>query len=257
MTAGIAFLDRQTRLLIVKDFRTFRRDPAQWFQILIFAGLVILYFTNTRRYYEGEFGQAFPNWISLINLNATALLMCAYTGRFIYPMLSLEGKTFWVLGLLPLRRDRLVWGKFVFSALGAALVAETLVIVTDVLLGMGIVTVLIHVLTVAMLALGLSGLSVGLGAWLPNFREADPSKIAVGFGGTLNLVAGMGFLMAEIGLMAAPWHLYLAYRDQLGGAETIAIVSLGVGISSGIVVGLLVTWIPLRLGVEALRRMEF
>ena len=32
---------------------------------------------------------------------AIALLLCTYTGRFVYPMLSLEGRKFWVLGLLP------------------------------------------------------------------------------------------------------------------------------------------------------------
>src|SRR5262249_19101443 len=29
----VRFVHRQTRLLLVKDFRTFRRDPAQWAQI--------------------------------------------------------------------------------------------------------------------------------------------------------------------------------------------------------------------------------
>ena len=34
--------------------------------------------------------------------------MCAYTGRFIFPMLSLEGNKFWILGLLPLH----LWRSF-------------------------------------------------------------------------------------------------------------------------------------------------
>src|SRR5262249_46659132 len=42
----VRFLDPQIRLLIVKDFRTFRRDPAQWAQVLIFTGLLVLYFLN-------------------------------------------------------------------------------------------------------------------------------------------------------------------------------------------------------------------
>jgi len=50
-------------------------------------------------------------------------------------MLSLEGSKFWLLGLLPLRRERLLWGKFMFSALGTVLTAEVLIVVSDVLLG--------------------------------------------------------------------------------------------------------------------------
>ena len=58
---------------------------------------------------------------------------------------------------------------------------------------------LLHAVAVAVIALGLSGLNVGLGAYLPNFRETDPSKIVVGFGGTVNMVVGLAFLVAVIG----------------------------------------------------------
>src|SRR5262249_28538100 len=40
LTAALRFLDPRTRLLIIKDFRAFRRDPAQWAQVLIFTGLL-------------------------------------------------------------------------------------------------------------------------------------------------------------------------------------------------------------------------
>src|SRR5207245_7541091 len=156
----------QTRLLIIKDFRTFRRDPAQWAQILIFTAIMILYFANMRQFFQGEFGRSFKNGISQMNLAATALLMCAYTGRFIYPMLSLEGRKFWVLGLLPLKRDRLLWGKFAFSATGGVLVGAALVAVSDLLLGLTGWAFLIHLVTVAVLAVGLSGLSFGVGAMM-------------------------------------------------------------------------------------------
>jgi len=94
LTSLVAFLDGKTRLLIIKDFRMFRRDPAQWAQVLIFTGLMVLYFTNMRRFYQEELGRAYQNGVSLMNLAATALLLCAYTGRFIFPMLSLEGRLF-------------------------------------------------------------------------------------------------------------------------------------------------------------------
>ena len=43
------FLPNPIRLLILKDLRTFRRDPAQWSQFLIFFGLLAFYFINIRR----------------------------------------------------------------------------------------------------------------------------------------------------------------------------------------------------------------
>jgi len=251
------FFHPQTRLLIIKDFRTFRRDPAQWAQVLIFAGLLLFYSVNTRRFYQRDIGQVYQNGVSLLNLTATAFLLCAYTGRFIYPMLSLEGRKFWILGLLPLQRERLLWGEFAFSATGALVIAELLVILSDLLLGMDWAVLVLHILTVGVLAAGLSGLSVGLGACIPNFRESDPSKIAVGFGGTLNLVLGLLFLLVVIGLMAAPYHLLAAVSLERDAPAHLPVARLLLGVGAGVAVGVLAVAIPLRLGIRALRTMEF
>lgn len=251
LTRALPFLDPQTRLLIVKDFRTFRRDPAQWAQVLVFAGLMVAYFANVRRF-QSEIVESYRNVISFMNLSATALLLCAYTGRFIYPMLSLEGRKFWILGLLPLPRERLLWGKFAFSTTWSLLTAEFLVLFSDWMLIVPGHLIAVHALTVAVLALGLSGLSVGLGACMPNFRESDPSKIAVGFGGTMNLIAGLFFLLVVVGLVAGPWHLEMIGRiGPLSGWVLATTTLAGLALGAGAVV------LPLRAGARALRRMEF
>jgi ABC-2 type transport system permease protein len=252
----VGFLDPQTRLLIIKDFRTFRRDPAQWAQILIFSGLMALYFTNIRRFLIADVEWRYQNGISLLNLATTGLLLCIYTGRFIYPMLSLEGRKFWILGLLPLRRERLLWGKFAFAATGALLIAGALTLLSDLMLSMPWLAVVLHLQTVAVLAVGLSGLSVGLGACMPTFNETDPSKIAAGFGGTLSLVVGLLFLSVVVALMAVPWHVYVALEGAEGawGATPLWVLpplALGVAVGAG------AAWVALRAGARALRRMEF
>jgi ABC-2 type transport system permease protein len=256
LSAALPFLHPSTRLLLIKDFRTFRRDPQQWGQVLLFSGLMLLYFTNIRRFVE-NLDAPYQNSISFLNLCAIALLLCTYTGRFVYPMLSLEGRKFWILGLLPVRREQLLWGKFVFSATGGLLIAEFLVLVSDLMLLMPAEAVLLHVLTVAVLAAGLSGLSVGLGACMPNFRETDPSKIAVGFGGTLNLVAGLLFLLLIVGLMAAPWHVHTALAQTEARLPIPLWAGVGVGLALGLAIGAASVVLPLHAGVRALRGTEF
>jgi ABC-2 type transport system permease protein len=257
LSRSMSFLDPQTRLLIVKDFRTFRREPAQWAQVVIFCSLLVLYFTNVRRWlFLTDVEWMYQNGLSLLNLATTGLLLCIYTGRFIYPMLSLEGKKFWILGLLPLRRERLLWGKFAFSAVGSLLIAEGLIVLSDLMLAMPWLVIVLHLLTVLVLAVGLSGLSVGLGACMPTFRETDPSKIAAGFGGTLNLVAGMLFLIAVIALMALPWHAQAATARPAEGLGSEDLLSL-LGLLPGLGIGALAVWLPLRAGARALARMEF
>lgn len=257
LSALVFFLDEQTKQLIVKDFRSFRRDPAQWAQILLFLGMGCIYFLAMRRFYEGDIGRSFKIGISLLTLVATSFLMCAYTGRFIFPMLSLEGSKFWILGLLPLDRGRLMIGKFAFSSLGCLLAGEFLVVFSNLMLGMPWLILVTHMLTIALLAFTFSGLSVGLGAVMPNFRESDPSKIAVGFGGTVNLVVGLLLLTVVIVLIAGPIQ-FLHGRDPdtvvpLGTIPILAWISMlaGIGVSVG------ATWLPMRAGMRNLRVLEF
>lgn len=257
LSSMVAFLDRQTRLLIIKDFRTFRRDPAQWAQVVIFLILAGLYFFYVRQFYGDNIPWQYKNVVSLVNLAATALLLCAYTGRFIFPMLSLEGRKFWILGLLPFRRDRLVIGKFAFSAIWSVLLGESIMVFSDLMLGINPWIVANHVFTVIVVGLGLSGLSVGLGTWMPNFRESDPSKIAVGLGGTMNLVVCLLFLIVVISLMAAPWHFLAVLEDGRFELPVRTKYFLVLGVLGGFAVGFLAVIFPLRLGARALRKMEF
>jgi ABC-2 type transport system permease protein len=99
-------------------------------------------------------------------------------------------------------------------------------------------------------------MSVGLGAAMPNFRETDPSKVAVGFGGTLNLIACLLFLLVVLALMALPWHLQMATAESADSRQPNWWI-IGMGTALGLVTGVAAVVIPLQLGVQTLRKMEF
>jgi ABC-2 type transport system permease protein len=259
------FLNRPIRLLILKDLRTFRRDPAQWSQFLIFFGLLALYFLSIRRVGYDTQQPYWRNLISFLNLGVTALILSTFTSRFIFPLLSLEGRNFWILGLLPLSRSSILWGKFAFAT-GISLVAtEALVVLGDLMLRMQWFMILLHMGMVLILCLGLSGISVGLGARLPNLKEEDPSRIASGFGGTLNLLVSLAFIFLIVSSLALPCHLYFLGQGETGGQGTSWVPLsekqfhfwLGVAIAGSLILGAIGTIIPLRIGIKAFQKMEF
>jgi ABC-2 type transport system permease protein len=257
LMGGLVFyLDRPTRVLVVKDFRTFRRDPTQWALLLVFGALMIFGAGNYRQYMSADLAVMDRYAISLMNLGGTAVLLCAGLSRFVFPLISLEGRKFWILGLTPVSRDTILRGKFAFAATGSVLIAEGLVLVSDVLIGLPAQAVVLHAVTLAVIALGLSGLNVGLGAVLPNFRETDPSKVVVGFGGTVNMVAGLSFLLAVIGLMVVPFHTAQLAR-AVRGADAAVNPLVYAGIPIGLALGVLAVVLPLRAGARALRGVEF
>ena len=144
--------------------------------------------------------------------------MSTFTTRFIFPMVSLEGRRFWFLAMLPLRRETILWSKFVFALGGSALPCSALILLSDLVLGVPLLIVGVHQLTCLLLCLGLSGIAVGLGARLPNLREESPSRIAAGFGGTLNLVASTLYVLVIVVLTAMPFHFYLAADASRAGS---------------------------------------
>jgi ABC-2 type transport system permease protein len=248
------------RLLFVKELRLFRRDPVQWSQSLIFFGLLALYFINIRRF---SYNVAYSAMIGFLNLGVVGLILSTFTTRFIFPMLSLEGRRFWILALSPVRRDTVVWTKFAFAAGGSLLPCCGLMLLSDAMLDINWPIMLVHQLSCAMLCLGLSGIAVGLGAKMPELREQNPSKIAAGFGGTLNLVLSAVYIVVIVILTAAPYHFYLMSLHGLASAQSERITrflgnptAIGAGIAATIVAGLIATIWPMRVGLRAFRQMD-
>ena len=255
----------EMRLMMVKDMRLFRRDPLQWSQFLIFFGLLVIYFLNIQRFTYDISSISWVNMVSFLNLAVVGLLLSTFTTRFIYPTISLEGRRFWVLGLLGIERRSIVWGKFFFAVGGAILPCCGLVLLSDVMLKVSTWIIVSHQLTCVVLCLGLAGIAVGFGAWLPNFRADTPSRIAAGFGGTLTLVLSTLYILFVVLLTALPTHFYLAteYADlELSlqsptGMKWWLVFWLVSGSAASLVLGAAATIVPLRIGFRAFERLEF
>jgi ABC-2 type transport system permease protein len=253
---------RPLRLLLVKDLRLFRRDIAQWSQFLIFFGLLGLYFLNLRSF---DYNNSYASMIGFLNLAVVGLILSTFTTRFVFPMISLEGRRFWILGLLPVQRDQIVWSKFLFSFVGGVLPCCGLVLLSDLMLGLSWWQVLVHEVSCVMLCLGLSGIAVGLGARIPDFRETSPAKISSGFGGTLCLVLSSLFIMAVVITAALPSHLFLVSSvlgPTLGGrARDVLAWAGGAGgtatsLAFVTTLGLAAAAIPLAVGLRSFRHLE-
>ncbi|MGQ9576260.1 MAG: putative ABC transporter permease subunit [Thermoguttaceae bacterium] len=265
--AGLTgFLSPHVRLLIVKDLRLFRRDPVQWSQLLIFIGLLTFYFLNVRKFnYDTYYGN-WVNLVSFLNVSVVGLLLSTFTTRFIFPMISLEGRRFWCLGLLPIRRATILWSKFAFAVGASILPSGLLIFLSDVMLQVHPLIMASHQLTCLILCLGLSGIAVGLGARIPNLREQSPARIAAGFGGTLNLVLSTLYILAVVLLTAVPSHFYLGGSAPRVALQLVTSVPafeawvrfwLIAGTAASLLLGVVATVVPMWIGLRAFRRVEF
>ncbi len=250
---ALFFMPRTLRQLILKDVKTFLRDPAQWSQCLLFFGLLALYTLNIPRLGLDAIGPYWHNLVSMLNLSATCLTLSTFTSRFIYPQLSLEGRRMWIVGLMPMRRSTILWGKFLFAALGSLLISGTLIVLSDLMVGIDRFVMLVHCVVVVCVCSGLNGLAVGLGAIYPNLRTDNPSKIVSSFGGTFNLVCSIAFITACLAPISIALHFHAV--GDLTGSSFLAAVSVALGLVVTFTV--VATFVPMGFGARALRKMEF
>lgn len=209
------FLPAKWRMILLKDLRAFARDPRQWMQMLIMFGLLLIYVLNLKRLHDPKLRAV----ITFLNLTTISLILATFTSRFIYPLLSLESQQLWLLEMLPIRRSTLLLVKFAFAV--AATGAATLVVIglAVYVLDAPPVWAVAQTLICLGVCVGLSGLSIGLGARFPVLGQRNPARIASGFGGTLNLIASMLFVivqMAGVGTL-----IFRELSDPLGAGDTI------------------------------------
>lgn len=182
-------LTHDLALLVAKDLRLFRRDPAQILQFTMFFGLLGFYLLMLPRIGSAFMMDAY--WrpiVSLMSLTAVSMALATFTGRFVFPLLSLEGRRLWVLALAPWPRERVVTAKFAFALLVGLPVSVALVVLSGIMLKLPVGLVAYEVLVMCCMAVGFSSGALGLGARLADYNQDNPAKLVAGYGGTVNLL---------------------------------------------------------------------
>ena len=163
--------------LTVKDIEAVSaREPAQWSQFLIFFGMLLLYIAGMRRdKHEEHVGADLAGAGSRSStLVASLLVLATLTTRFVFPLVSLEGRRFWILGQAPVSRRLLVTQKFWLSVVFSAGITLGLALLSGWRLNLPLVPFAFSVFTVCSASVALSGLAVRLGSSLPEPRRGEP-----------------------------------------------------------------------------------
>lgn len=239
--------------IIAKDIRTFFRDPVQWSQAVVFFGLLGLYFSNLRTFNYNALPDQWRSAIVFLNVFAVSAVLSSLGSRFVYPQLSLEGHGFWMLGLSPATMPRIIAAKFLLAFTATAAVSVTLVAVSVRMLGTGTAINTAAIAIVAAVSLSVCGLSTGLGAVFMDLHQRNPAAIVSSFGGTLNIVLCLGYMLGAI----LPFGLLF----HLDGLEMISPRAFAAGTALAAAWLLLLTAattiLPLALGLRALRRRDY
>ena len=202
----------------VKEARTFFRDQTQWPQLFLIAALIGVYLYN---FSVLPFGQArirpiyLQNLFSFLNMGLAAFVLTAIAARFVYPAVSFEGEAFWIVRAAPLTIRTFLWVKFTVYYLPLVVLAEILIVSSNILLEVTPFMMGLSVLTIFGMVPGVVALGVGLGAAYPDFGSENPAQSVTSFGGLLFMLLAVGFIAVVIILEAGP--VYAVFMAGLHG----------------------------------------
>jgi ABC-2 type transport system permease protein len=243
------------RVLVMKEVRVFFRDTTQWSQLILLVVLVVVYVLNIRLLPLRSDGITFflANIIPFLNLVLAGFVLASIAARFIFPSVSLEGRTWWLLRSSPLSMRDLLWAKFWVGTMPLLLLALGIVFTTDVLLQVSEFMTAVSIGTITLLTFGISGLAIGAGTIFPQFETENAAQIPTSFGGLIFMMAAVSLIGAVIVLEARPVYAYLSASARGASADPGAMWG---GFAAAAALCIAATLLPIRIAVRRLIALQ-
>jgi ABC-2 type transport system permease protein len=247
------------RAIVLKDVKLFFRDTSQWSQLFLLFALMVVYIYSFKLLpLERAAMPSFylQNLLSFLNLGMVGFVTSAVAVRFVFPAVSLEGASFWIIRAAPISIRDFLWGKFWSSLLPLLVLAEVLIVLSNTLLKVTPFMMNLGIVTVFMMTFGITSLGVGLGAVFPKFKYENVAQIPTGFGGIVYMLMTMLFIGVVIVLEA--WPVYRIFTAQTFGGH-ISSPGWAIIVTSFImvaVVNILALFLPMKIGLNRLNHRE-
>ena len=172
---------------------------SQWGQSVMLFGLLGAYIISVRNFTHQLTSPFWINLIAFANLATCSLNLATVTTRFVFPQFSLEGQRLWIVGMSPMGLERVVKTKYwlsstrsltVYARACHALVPASMKMTWTCV---GFFGAVITVMTSRLQRPRRRPLVL-----VSNLKEANPSKIVSGFGGTLLSRVEFFYILASV-----------------------------------------------------------
>lgn len=243
------------RELILKELRLFFRDTTQWSQLILLAVLVVVYVYNIKFLpLRGE-GITFflVNVVPFLNLVLAGFVLASIAARFIFPGVSLEGRTLWLLRSSPMAVKDLLWAKFWVGTMPLLILAIAIVGVTDYMLQVSDFMFYVSLGSITLMTFALSGMAIGFGTMFPQFETENAAQIPTSFGGLLYMMASVALIGGVVILEAGPVYSYLsakAFRQPIEPTQMV------LGFGAAALLCIVATLLPIRIALKRLEAVE-
>ena len=207
------FTSKKYLNLFTKDLLLYLKDSSWWVQFLMLAVLVSIYMIILNWINVHELQTPFAaSTISVGNIAMTWFLVSAIALKFIYPNISIEWKSFWVLKTLPISFKMIYFIKLLFFFVLFLVIAYIISISYSMIVGMNETSSNLISLLILPITLFIVCFYFALWNVYPNFYEKNPSQISTSIPWLLWVIISNILIL----LFAGIFYLYfLQYYENL------------------------------------------
>jgi ABC-2 type transport system permease protein len=191
-------------------------------------------------------------FLLLSNIALGSLVITSICSRFVFPSVSLEGNTFWLIQAAPISLRELLKAKFKSWLTPVSCIGGVVFISGAMALNADVPLVLASCAAGIIICHGLVGIGVGLGALFSHFEWEHSTQISTSMGSFIFMLVSMIFLglnMIPLGLM---FGTYLLFPEHVITPQ-LTFAVLGTGLLCTYLLNKGATWWALSLGARALQ----
>ena len=259
VSAWLFFVKGYRKALFEKDLVTFFRNVGQSSQLLLLFAIIIIYLFSIKALplEWGTYLSVQLNYlISFLNIGLVAFVVTAVAARIVLPSVENEGRAFWIIRVSPVSMRRFLWSKFMIAFFPLLILAQTLIVISNILLGVKIWFMLLGAGTCLVLVASITALAIGIGAYNARFSPAETARDQTGFQGTAFMLLAFALIIMTIMLEILP-TLSMFIKEVSEAVLTLrGWTIIGMLFSAVLILNSIVTWVAMRIGEKKLTAME-
>lgn len=237
-----------------KDLLLFTRDPVQWSQLGLLAGMFAIYVINLSRF-PIDFSN--PYWLAVgvfINISFSAFVVATMMVRFAFPSPSMEVPGLYSLIQLPRGRELFYRSKWIQTLLLSVVPASILAWLSTRSIGAGVFLQIESVGCIFITAFVLSTINISLGCIFMRKGAGSAVSVSSGQGGIIAAFASVAFVLFIVAILSVVTRRYMTDNFtelMLAGPVRNSIFLLMLPAGAG------VSFIMYRAGMKNLRERIF
>lgn len=238
--------------LLKKDIKYIIRDTTQWIQLVFLFGIIFLYLFNIYKLPADLFN--LREVIYFLNIGFIGLVMSAVGARLILPVISMEGKSFWIVKTLPLTIKKYIFYKLLIYTIFIVSTGLLISILSLNLLKTDKIINFITVFSTVLITSVIAGCGIGLGAVFADFKIKNPEDLITGIAGLFYMFITFLFIALLLFLEAGPVKDY--YLSKILKFKEFNIAKYFINFILIIIIAFLTVGISVWAGIKRLEKLE-